>query len=93
MDRRKPYLDKLEHQVGTSYQDIVLLTRDCLDVLPDLRPTSQSLLRRVKSVKAAVEKVQGTSVVKKTDICRVLLTREMTEKEKRIGEFEVSYLL
>lgn len=44
-------------------------------------------------MKGNVDKKNGASVAKKTDIFRVLFTREVAEKEKQIEATEVSHCL
>ena len=66
------------------YPDLVQLVKQCLQNIPDQRPSTDELLAPLQRMKVEVEREYGGPV--KLDMVRVRLAKEVKLKERRIGE-------
>ena len=74
VERRGVYIESLEHQVGFP-PDLVQLVKQCLQNLPDQRPSAEELLARLQRMKVEVEGGYGGPV--RLDMVRVSLAKEV----------------
>ena len=66
------------------YPDLVQLVKQCLQNIPDQRPSTDELLATLQRMKVEVEGEYGGPV--KLDMVRVRLAKEVKLKDGRIGE-------
>ena len=95
VERRGEYMELLEKEVGNHHPSIVQLVRQCLHNVPEQRPSTDEVLGSLQRLKVEVDGLYGGSLVK-LDIDKVLLTKEMKMKDKKIEEltqYEVYELL
>ena len=85
VQRRGRYFELLENLIGRLHPSLVQLIKQCLHNAPAERPATEEVLERLQRMRAEVEGGYGSSVVK-LDIHKVLMSKEMKEKEKRIQE-------
>lgn len=55
IERRREYIDILEHQIGHSCPDLVQLVQDCLHNAPQKRPASGALFTRLQRIRMEVD--------------------------------------
>ena len=89
VERREVYMKKLEVQFSESHPVLVQLVSQCLHNNPHTRPSSVELVRMLRAVKTAVDKMYGGNVGRHVNISNVLLVKEMKMNDKRIEELQV----
>ena len=85
VERRGEYIELLEEKFGREHPALVQLVKQCLQDVPDLRPSTDEVLGSLQRMKVKVEGEYGSSLVK-LDIDKMLLAKEMKMKDKRIEE-------
>ncbi len=88
MERRGNYIDELEAEIGPLHPSLVQLVKQCLHNAPHRRPTTDEVLDSLKGMRMKIECSYGGSLVK-LDIDKILLTKELKMKNKRLEEMEV----
>ncbi len=63
--------------------------RECLSDSPEDRPSTVMLLSKVEELKSQIEGKYGLPAL---NIANILLTKEMTQKDKMIKELKVKVL-
>ena len=66
------------------YPDLVQLVKQCLQNIPDQRPSTDELLATLQRMKVEVEGEYGGPM--RLDMVRVRLAKEVKLKDRRIGE-------
>lgn len=89
VERRQKYFAKLDLVFKADYPMLVKTVRECLGDKPDERPSSSSLLSKLEDLKVQIEGKYGLPVL---NTANILLTKEMSLKEKIIKELKVKYL-
>ena len=67
------------------YPNLVLLVKQCLQDIPDQRPSTDELLATLQRMKVEVEGEYGGSPIR-LDMVRVRLAKEVKTKDTQIGE-------
>ena len=92
VQRREQYIELLEAHIGVLYPNLVLLVRQCLQDIPDQRPSTDELLSTLQRMKVEVEGEYGGPF--KLDMVRVRLAKEVKANVTQIEELvqhQVSY--
>ena len=84
VQRREQYIELLEGLFGVLSPNFVLLVKQCLQDIPDQRPSTDELLATLQRIKVEVEGKYGDPV--KLDMVRVRLAEELKTKDTRIEE-------
>ena len=86
VERRGRYIALLEAPapIGVLYPDLVQLVKQCLQNIPDQRPSTDELLATLQRMKVEVEGEYGGPM--RLDMVRVRLAKEVKMKDRRIGE-------
>ena len=86
VERRGRYIALLEApaRIGVLYPDLVQLVKQCLQNIPDQRPSTDELLATLQRMKVEVEGEYGGPM--RLDMVRVRLAKEVKLKDRRIGE-------
>ena len=86
VERRGRYIALLEApaSIGVLYPDLVQLVKQCLQNIPDQRPSTDELLATLQRMKVEVEGEYGGPM--RLDMVRVRLAKEVKLKDRRIGE-------
>lgn len=85
LERRKKYIDVFEAQIGTHHSFLVSLVEQCLDNIPDQRPTTDELLTGLQKMAVEIEGEYGDNPVK-LDLVRVRLAKTLKAKDQKIEE-------
>ena len=85
VQRREQYIELLEGYIGVLYPNLVLLVKQCLQDIPDQRPSTDELLATLQRMKVEVEGEYGGSPIR-LDMVRVRLAKEVKTKDAQIGE-------
>ena len=87
VERRGRYIALLEAPapIGVLYPDLIQLVKQCLENIPDQRPSTDELLATLQKMKVEVEGEFGGSPIR-LDMVKVRLAKEVKLKDKRIGE-------
>ena len=83
LQRRKVYIELLEARIGPD-DTLVQLIKQCLQNVPEKRPSTVELLTRLQGIREEVEGEYGGPI--KLDLLRVRLAKEVKEKDRRIEE-------
>ena len=86
VQRRDQYIELLEGYIGVLYPNLVLLVRQCLQDIPDQRPSTDELLATLQRMKVEVERVFGTNQFR-VDMEKLRLAKEVKTKDVQIEEF------
>ena len=86
LERRGPYIELLEADIGGLQPALVQLVRQCLHNTPNLRPSTEQLLTRLQGVRGEVEGEYGGGHPIRLDMVRVRLSKEVKERDRRIEE-------
>ena len=89
VERREVYIQKLKDIVGSTRPRLLHLVRQCLDNVPENRPSSKDILATIHAVKVCVENEDGAGVMKQLDIGKVFVIKELRMKDRKIAELEV----
>ncbi len=89
MQRREKYFAKLDVLFRESYPMLTETLRECLSDSPEDRPSTVMLLSKVEELKSQIEGKYGLPAL---NIANILLTKEMTQKDKMIKELKVKVL-
>ena len=73
VQRREQCIELLEALIGVLYPNLVLLVKQCLQDIPDQRPSTDELLATLQRMKVEVEGEYGGPV--KLDMVRVRLAK------------------
>ena len=84
VQRREQYIELLEALIGVLYPNLVLLVKQCLQDIPDQRPSTDELLATLQRMKMEMEGEYGGPV--KLDMVRVRLAKEVKSKDTQIEE-------
>ena len=84
VQRREQYIELLEAHIGVLYPNLVLLVRQCLQDIPDQRPSTDEVLATLQRMKVEVEGEYGGPF--KLDMVRVRLAKEVKSKDTQIEE-------
>ena len=85
MERHEKYIEILEAQIGFHHSALVSLVKQCLNNVPDKRPTAEDLLTRLQGMRVQIEGEFCTSPVK-LDLASLRLTKVMSTKDRKIEE-------
>ena len=90
VERRGRYIALLEAPapIGVLYPDLVQLVKQCLQNIPDQRPSTDELLATLQRMKVEVEGEYGGPM--RLDMVRVRLAKEVKLKDRRIEQLQVS---
>lgn len=86
LERREVYIEKLETRCGATIA-LVELVKQCLQNIPEHRPSTEELLIRLQGMRVEVEGEYGGPI--KLDLVRVKLAKEIRKKEIRLQEQQV----
>ena len=87
VQRREQYIELLEALIGVLYPNLVLLVRQCLQDIPDQRPSTDELLATLQRMKVEVERVFGSIQLFRVDMEKLRLAKEVKTKDAQIEEF------
>ncbi len=90
LERRETYIKLLEAHIGSVHPAVALvqLVKQCLQNIPEQRPSTEEVLIRLQGMRSEVEGEYGGSI--KVDLVRVRLAMEVKEKDRRIEELQVA---
>ena len=88
LERRETYIEMLEAHIGAVHPAVALvqLVKQCLQNVPQQRPSTEELLTRLQAMRAEVEGEYGANQPIRLDMVRLRLTKEVKEKDRRIQE-------
>ena len=75
----------MENKFGFEHPVLVQLIKQCLHNAPAERPATEEVLEKLQRMRVEVEGGYGNSLVK-LDLNKVLISKEMKSKDKRIEE-------
>ena len=85
VERRGEYIELVEAHIGVLYPNFVQLVKQCLQNIPNQRPSTDELLATLQRMKVEVEGEYGGSPIR-LDMVRVRLAKEVKSNEQRIRE-------
>ena len=91
--RRRVYMDKLNHQFSEICPRLIDLVSRCLQIVSDLRPSSEKLLTMLLSIKNEMEDLPGDGITKVLEMANIVSIRETKILEKKIVNLQVGILL
>ena len=83
VQRREQYIELLEALIGVLYPNLVLLVRQCLQDIPDQRPSTDELLATLQRMKVEVEGEYGGIQIR-LDMEKLRLAKEVKTKDTQI---------
>ena len=89
VERRREYIELVEAHIGVLYPSLVQLVKQCLQDIPNQRPSTDELLATLQRMKVEVEGEYGGSPIR-LDMVRVRLAKEVKLNEQRITQQQVS---
>ena len=75
----------MKNKLGFEHPVLVQLIKQCLHNAPAERPATEEVLERLQRMKIEVEGGYSSSLVK-LDLSKVLISKEMKSKDRRIEE-------
>ena len=85
VQRREQYIELLEALIGVLYPNLSLLVKQCLQDIPDQRPSTDELLATLQRMKVEVEGEYGGIHIR-LDMEKLRLAKDVKTKEERIEE-------
>ena len=86
-------MDKLNHQFSEICPRLIDLVSRCLQIVSDLRPSSEKLLTMLQSIKNEMEDLPGDGITKVLEMANIVSRRETKILEKKIVNLQVGILL
>ena len=86
VQRREQYIELLEAHIGVLYPNLVLLVKQCLQDIPDQRPSTDELLATLQRMKVEVEGEYAYGGPFRLDMVRVRLAKEVKSRDTQIEE-------
>ena len=86
-------MDKLNHQFSEICPRLIDLVSRCLQIISDLRPSSEKLLTMLQSIKNEMEDLPGDGITKVLEMANIVSIRETKILEKKILNLQVGILL
>ena len=87
VQRREQYIELLTH-ICVLYPNLVLLVKQCLQDIPDQRPSTDELLATLQRMKVEVEGKYGGIHIR-LDMEKLRLAKEVKTKDAQIEDLEL----
>ena len=91
VQRREAYFEKADSEYGRLHPSLLDLVKQCLHNAPGRRPSSNELLAKLEKMNEKVESESesGGVALRQLEISKVMLTKELGDKRRRVQELEV----